>query len=204
MENAKNASRIILYIACSITLLLLINTYFILIHFLLVYFLVFIISIINSIFTRDMRDGILVGFYGSSLALILWLFIPFILSYLLNFFVALFMLSDFLLNLLMIILHYSLEILMILLLYKQKMRLLLYILIILFLVGYVFPLTMNILVEFGYMVDLPRLIQIILDFLLDVVGVISISTIGGLIGGWVGMRLLTKEQDKNLDNQQKL
>ncbi|MFX0005167.1 MAG: hypothetical protein ACFFA7_03790 [Promethearchaeota archaeon] len=203
MKNAINIAQSTLYIACIIAVVLLVNDYFIKIHVLLDYLLIFIISTISSIFTKDREDGALAGFYGSSLALALWLFIPFILSYFLNFITVLFLIPDFLLNLLMIILHFALTILMIFILYKQKLRILLYVLIILILIGYVFPITMSILVEFGYMIDLEGIMQILLDFLLNFVGIIIISTISGLIGGWFGMKLLKKYQSENINVQQK-
>ncbi|MFX0022875.1 MAG: hypothetical protein ACFE9S_11170 [Candidatus Hermodarchaeota archaeon] len=202
MENAKNIAQSILYIACPIAVLLMVNNYIIEIHVLLDYLLILIISTTGSIITKDRKDGVLAGFYGSYLPLVLWLFIPFILSYFLYIITVLFLIPNFVLNFLRIILHFALTILMIFLLYKQKLHLLLYSLIILILVGYVFPITISISVEFGYMIDLEGVMQILLDFLQNVVGVIIISTISGLIGGWIGMHLLKKYQSENLDVQQ--
>jgi len=200
MKNAKNTAQGILCIACPIAFLILLNTYFIEHHFILDYFLILIISTIGSLITRDMEDGMLAGFYGSSLALIIWLCIPLILSYILPIFTSIFTISDLILNIIFILIRFGLELLLIIILYRQKLHLLLYALIILFLVGYLFPLVISISVEFGYMINWKGVIQIIFDFLLNVIGVIIISTFSGLIGGWIGMKLLKKNQVEKLDD----
>jgi hypothetical protein len=146
-----------------------------------------------------MEDGKLGGFYGSSLALILWLFIPIILPYIVLIFTSIFAISDFVLNILVIITHLAIEILLIVLFYTQKLRVLLISLIIMFIVGYVIPLAIGISVEWGYMASWGSVMRLILDFLLNIVVVIIISTISGMFGGWIGRNLPIKHQEENLD-----
>jgi len=174
-----------------------INTYFIDIHLILDYILILIISTIGSLITRDLEDGMLAGFYGSSLALIIWLGIQLFsapLIYIINSIIAIVVntVSHSAIFVVYIVSQLAMELLLIYILYNQKLRTLQITLIIMFIVGYIIPIAVVISVEWGYMASWISVIHIFLDFLFNVVIVIILSTISGLFGGWIGMNLLTE------------
>jgi hypothetical protein len=196
LKNAKFTAKGILYIAIPIAFLMIVNTYILDFHFLIDYIIVFITSTIGSFVTKDMEDGKLAGFYGSSLALIIWLgrsvfSIP--LVYIVMSILTLYNIIA------LILLELAMELLLIYILYNLKLRSLQIILIIMFIVGYIGPHALLISVEWGYMVTWESVIHLLLNFLLEVIVVIIISTISGLFGGWIGKKWSVKDQDKNYE-----
>ncbi|MFW9998525.1 MAG: hypothetical protein ACFE9Q_01300 [Candidatus Hodarchaeota archaeon] len=215
MKNAELISRGILYIAIPIAFLNWIDTYvlsfldssfqIINIQLILDYVFIFIISTIGSLITKDKEDGMLAGFYGSSLALIIWLGIQLFsapLVYFVNSIMVFFTVSNLALFVVNIVSQVTMQFLLIYILYKQKLRTLQITLLIMFIVGYIFPIALLISVEWGYMASWSSVIHLVLYFLVEYVALIIISTISGLFGGWIGMNFLIKYEDKNSNYQQ--
>jgi hypothetical protein len=191
LKNAKFTAKGILYIAIPIAFLMIVNTYILDFHFVINYIIVFITSTIGSFVTKDMEDGKLAGFYGSSLALIIWLGRSVFSTPLVYIVMSIFTLYNIIA---LSLLELAMELLLIYILYNLKLLSLQIVLIIMFIVGYIGPQALLISVEWGYMVTWESVIHLFLIFLLEVIVVIIISTISGLFGGWIGKNWLVKHQ----------